>query len=1007
MEQNDKIIPQKILDIQREYEGFIIEDIRVLPEVLSVAYIARHLKTGARLIHLHNNDPENLLALCFRTPPPDDTGLPHILEHTVLCGSKRYPVKDPFVEMLKTSLATFLNAMTYPDKTVYPCASMVEKDFFNLSSVYCDAVFNPLLKEEHFKQEGFHFDFETPGDITSPLIVKGIVYNEMKGVYSSLDGLISRETVRSICPDNAYGKDSGGVPDEIITLTYKRFIDYHHTYYHPSNLFVFLYGNIETIKLLSFLNKQFLSNFNKIDVASSISLQPRWKEPKRKTIPYPIASHEEVREKSAVCLTFLTNDVIDTIKTLAMRVLDFYLLDNAASPLRKALIDSHLGQELTSSGYADYQRDTFFTVGLKGSEPDRADAIEELIFKVLKDEVKKGLDREKLEAAFHRLELSARQITGHYPLRLMDLVFSSWIYEADPLYNLNICSHLNELRKTYKNNPRFFEDVLTELLIENPHFTRLTFIPDPDLSNRQKREFKKKMEEIKSSFSKEELIEIDKEARRLELLQLKPNPPEALKTLPKLSKKEISSEPYELGTQEDDLEGLCVLFTRMQTNELCYLLCAFDISGIELIDDGSLIPYLPLFSEAVVKMGTDKKDYATIAHEEALVSGGISAGVNLGFKIEDDRFFRPIFSMGSNAIKRNLDKMLDIYFERLKRADFSDTARLKDIILQGMVARKSSLIPHGNSYAESYASRTISSKTWLLEEISGISQIRFFDYLSKNFDKASDEIVDKLSKIKRFLLEDSKVFISIVGDEDSYKMCRNRLSKEFSSFIGRGENSKGISESIKRFNDIKTLKDKTIDALVTQTDVSFVAMSMPSLGFKDRLSPTLLLLSRHLSLSYLWEQIRVKNGAYGAKASFSPSLNIFSISSYRDPKIRETLECYLRLIDFVEKDMDLSEDSIEQAIIGTFKLFDRPIRPAQALSLSLNRFMSGEDVNFRRSLRRALLDTTAQDIQELTNKVLKTNIKDARFAVICNSKDLEEVEPQLLDMGFSINKKEI
>ena len=996
-------IPKVMLKLQDEYEGFIIEDIKVLPEVLSIAYIARHLKTGARLIHLHNNDPENLLALCFRTPPPDDTGLPHILEHTVLCGSKRYPVKDPFVEMLKTSLATFLNAMTYPDKTVYPCASMLEKDFFNLSSVYCDAVFNPLLKEEHFKQEGFHFDFEVPGDITSPLTVKGIVYNEMKGVYSSLDGLISRETVKSICPDNAYGKDSGGVPDEIIKLTYERFLQYHHTYYHPSNLFVFLYGNISPIKNLKFLDKEFLSNFDRIEVSSTISCQPRWNKPRKKTILYPIAPHEDTKEKSAICLTFLTNDVIDTIKTLAMRVLDFYLLDNAASPLRKALIDSHLGQELTSSGYADYQRDTFFTVGLKGSEPERADAIEELVFKVLKDEVKKGLDKEKLEAAFHRLELSARQITGHYPLRLMDLVFSSWIYDADPLYNLNICSHLNELRKIYENNPHFFEEILKELLIDNPHFTRLTFVPDPRLSERQKEKFRKKMEEIKSSFTKEELIKIDEEARRLELLQLKPNPPEALKTLPKLSKKDISLEPYELNTKEEQINGLPILFTNMQTNELCYLLCAFDISGIELLDNGGLVSYLPLFSEAVVKMGTDKKDYATLAHEEALVTGGISAGVNLGFKIDDDSFFRPVFSLGANAIKRNLDKMLDIYFDRLKRADFSDKARLKDIILQGMVARKSSIIPHGNSYAESYASRNISPKTSLLEKLSGISQVRFFNYLAKDFDKISDKIIDKLFKIKQFLLNNSAAFISIVGDEDCYNSCQKRIGDELAGFV-RKEELDVIKSNINVNNNDN---NKVLDALITQTDVSFVAMSMPSLGFKDRYSPTLLLLSRHLSFSYLWEQIRVKNGAYGAKASFSPSLNIFSISSYRDPKIKETLECYMKLIDFIEKDMDLSEETMEQAIIGTFKLFDRPIRPAQALSLSLNRFMSGEDLDFRKSIRAALLSTKADDIKDVTNRVLKNNIKRAHFSVICNSKDLESVESKLIDMGFVINKEEI
>ena len=996
-------MPDQTISKGDEYEGFIVEDVTPVRDSLSIAYRMLHIKTGARVLHLHNNDPENLCALAFRTPPPDDTGLPHILEHTVLCGSKKYPVKDPFVEMLKTSLATFLNAMTYPDKTVYPCASMLPKDFFNLASVYCDSVLNPLLTKEHFEQEGHHLDFEKPGDISSPLTVKGIVYNEMKGVYSSLDGLISRETVKSICPDNAYGKDSGGIPDKIIELTYEDFLRYHHTYYHPSNMFVFLYGDIPTAKHLEFLNQNFLKDFDKISVESKIDPQPLWKEPRRYSIPYAVAEHESLTEKAAVCLTFLTNDVTDTIKTLAMRVLDYYLLDNAASPLRKALIDSHLGQELTSSGYADYQRDTFFTVGLKGTEPDRADKIEELIFNVLKKEVSEGLDKEKLSAAFHRLELSARQITGHYPLRLMDLVFSSWIYDADPLYNLNICSHLDELRKHYEKEDSFFEDIISEMILDNPHFTRLTFVPDHNISKKQAEAFQKKMKKIKAQFTEEELKQINDRARELERMQMTPNTPEALSTLPKLSKSDLSPDPHELDTTTEKVHQIPFLFTPMHTNELCYLMMSFDMSGIEDYGTTDLTVYLPLFAEAMVRMGTETKDYAQMAHEEALVTGGINAGVSIGSKVNDPDFYRPVFTLATNAINRNIQPMLDIFFRRLKTLDLSDRARLKDIILQGRMAAKSSLVPNGNHYAASYAAQNLSDKNYLSEKISGVTQVKFYESIASSFDKEQDEIVKHLLEIKDFMLNRSKAFASFVGDRKSADICLKHMQTEVKDLFSQ-HTPKPLRSNCQQAT---SSSQPIIHTLLTQTDISFVAVAMPAIPYNHELAPSLLLLSNQLSLGYLWEQIRVKHGAYGARAAYNPSMATFILSSYRDPKIKETLECYISLYDFIKKDLDLSHKTLDQAIIGTFKALDRPIRPSQAVSLALNRYMNSEDQAFRKLFRTRLLNITNDEVISAADHVLGKGVEKGGIAIISSKDQIASVTDELKGMGFDIKTENL
>ena len=456
-------IPEVLFKEQQSICCFTVKDITSLPEINAKAYQMYHAKSGAHLLYLHTEDKENLFSVAFKTPPHDDTGLPHILEHTVLCGSKKYPVKDPFVELLKTSLATFLNAMTYPDKTVYPCASMNEADFHNLVNVYCDAVFFPLITEKHFKQEGHHYDFSEPGNIESSLSIKGVVYNEMKGVYSDLNGIISKEEAKSLFPNNAYGKDSGGDPDAISSLKYNDFVNFHDTYYHPSNAYFFIYGGFDITKTLEILNKNYLSKFKKIPISSDIKQEPKWKSSIKKIIPYPFSENDDSEKKAAVTVNFLANNLTDTISSLSMSVLENYMLDNSSSPLRKALIDSKLGEALTSSGYADYQRDTYFTAGLKGTKQKNTDQILKLIIDTCNKIIKEGIDKEKLESSFHKIEFHAKEIQSSYPLVLMDRIYNYWLYGADPLCLLKLNDHLKKLREVCKNDSRYFEKIIENI----------------------------------------------------------------------------------------------------------------------------------------------------------------------------------------------------------------------------------------------------------------------------------------------------------------------------------------------------------------------------------------------------------------------------------------------------------------------------------------------------------------------------------------------------------------
>jgi len=956
--------------------GFVVTDVTPLPEMRMVAYQLTHRKSDAGLLHLHTQDPENLFAIAFRTPPPDDTGLPHILEHTALCGSKKYPVKDPFVELLKTSLATFLNAMTYPDKTVYPCASMNEKDFFNLVDVYCDAALSSLITERHFKQEGHHLDFALPGDINSPLIIKGIVYNEMKGAYSDLDGAIERKTKLSICPDNAYGLDSGGDPDVIPTLTYDRFVEFYKTYYHPSNSLIFIYGNIPTEKHLAFLDREHLAAFDSISINTAIAPQPLWKEPRRETVPYPIGPNEDMAKKAAVVLTFLTGDATDMISSLSMTLLNDYLLGNAASPLRKALIDSKLGEDLTDSGYASYQRDTYFSVGLKGTEAKHTEAIANLVRTVCSELVEKGLEEKKVEATFHRLEIASREIYSRYPLLLMDRAYRTWLYDADPLHTLRLNEHLAELRRRYETEKGFFEQQLDRMIVDNPHFTLLTFVPDKDYVSSREKAFQEMMAARKAEMTPEMLAEVAREAGELDELQSAPNSPEALATLPRLALSDVPPEPFELTTTEEKVAGQSLLHTDIFSNGLSYLQLAFDLRGIE----DELLDYLPLYADALMKMGAAGLDYAAMAEREAAFTGGVNAAVSVASSVSDCDFVRPLLVVSAKGLDSRLPQVLEIVADRILRGDLTDTNRLRDIVLQGRLQMRSSIIPSGNYYASLYAARHLSRNCAQAERLQGVTQLRMFEGLVQDVEKDPDIIVNKLSRIRDLLLARGRVCASFVGAEPQ----RQALSGWLSAFLGDlGEGTP--ADETNTFTPVL----QTREGIATPAEVAFSATSLPAVPADHPDAPVLVLLSIHLSYGYLWNEVRVKRGAYGARAGYDSSSGIFNFSSYRDPCINETLETFQGVIDYIDREMDLSEDAMEQTIIGTVKTLDQPIRPGQAVAQTLGRYLRGETAQFRRDFRARLLSLAGEDIRRVAQQLLSPSFRTAPVCVLSSREKLE------------------
>ncbi len=982
-------LPPVTLQTDDVLHGFRVTHITPLQALQTVAYQLTHEKSGARLLHLHNGDPENLFAVAFRTPPPNDTGLPHILEHTVLCGSRKYPVKDPFVELLKTSLATFLNAMTYPDKTVYPCASMNEKDFFNLADVYCDAVFHPLITEAHFKQEGHHFDFATPGDTESPLVIKGIVYNEMKGAYSDLDGTIDRKTKLSICPDNAYGHDSGGDPDQIPSLTYDQFVNFHKTYYHPSNSLIFIYGNIPTEQHLAFLDRIYLSDFSRISIDTTIEAQPRWNGPKQETIPYPIGSEEDPEGKAAVVLTYLTCDITDAIRSLSMFLLSDYLLGNAASPLRKALIDSKLGEDLVQSGYFSYQRDTFFCVGLRGTEAEHTDTLSGLVQEVCSDLVQEGLDKGKVEASFHRLEISSREIQPRYPLLLMDRAYRTWLYDADPLHILQLNEHLKELRRRYETEENFLEAQLEEMIVNNPHYTLLTFTPDSDYVAGRERAFLKRMEEQKGEMSKEELEGLALEAGKLDEMQSAPNTPKALASLPRLSLSDVPPDPFELDTTKEVVAGRPLLLTDIFSNGMGYLNLAFDLRGLE--DD--LVDLLPLFADALTMMGAAGMDYAAMAEREAAHTGGVNASVIMGGRTDHPEFVQPLLILSAKALDEKLPRMLDILSDRFLRGDLADLGRLKDVVLQGRAAWRSDIVPNGNHYASLYASRHLSRSDALAERIGGISQLRTYDGFVNTFDKDQEAIVEKLFRIRDFLLARGRATASFVGAREQQKRLTPWLEELLSALKDEAPEDEQV--------DFEPSMEAR-EGIAAPAEVAFVATAFPAIPAGHPDAPALLLLGFQLSFGYLWNEVRVKRGAYGARAGYEPTSGLFRLASYRDPCIRETLETYESVVSHVHSEMDLSPSTLEQAIIGTIKTLDQPIRPGPAVGLALSRHLRKETPEFRKRFRSRLLSLQGEDFRRVAKETLEPAFRTAPVCVLSSREKLTEANKSLGKKGLSI-----
>jgi len=977
-----KTCPDMTLTTGESLHGFRVLRVEQIPEIRITAYETEHEKTGAKVLHLHSDDRENLYAIGFRTPPGDSTGVPHILEHAVLAGSENYPLKDAFNELHKGTLQTFINAFTYPDKTIYPVASQVRTDYFNLARVYTDLVLYPRLLKETFLQEGHHLAFEEPDDPDTELIISGIVYNEMKGAYSSPDSLMYKIIQENLYPDTPYAFDSGGSPDHIPALTYEQFRAFHRTYYSPSNARFFLYGDIPTADHLAFLS-DILKGFDRIEVHSAITSQPRWQTPSFVQGVYPIDRQENLQRKTAVNMAWMLAENTDDETAILLQITSGILIGSAAGPLRKALIDSGLGEDLSPvSGIERDLKQIAFVVGLRGSDPEKAADVESLVLDTLRNLATRGFDRELVEGTLHQVEFHGKEIVRSaypYGIILMGRVFHTWLYDGDPLTGLNFPRIIDDIRKQWESHPGLFQAVVQKWFIDNPH--RLLSVLKPDKSYQSELEdaFRKKMATLKASLTHEKLAHIQTEALALKKFQSEPDTADAAATLPKLRIGDISRSIERIPTEKTVHYGVTAMMHNLFTNGIAYLDAAFDISDIP----EELQPYLPILGKLMTNMGTAGLDYEQMAKRIVLKTGGIGYQLSAGMTKDGTvTWQKMIFRV--KALHRNVGDAVNILSDILIAGDLSDDARMRDLISERKNGLQASVVPSGHIFARRAAGASLSTAAYRDEQWHGRTQLRFINRLAEQFGAGKKEFHEKLDRLREMIFQKERLFLNMTADSEGLSF----LTEGLADLICRLSSGKGVGNP-----DIPHGSPLHVGVAIP-AQVAYVAMVLPAPSYADPLSASLFLLSRELSSGYLYKQIRVQGGAYGGMSQYDPVSGTFSFLSYRDPHIIRTIDVY-RDAFHVTSEKRLSRDELDKAIIGTIGALDKPMDPSSRGYVAMIRDFTGLTDEDRLKFRNDIMDMDPDRLQKAARDFFTPAAGTAVLAVYADDENLRTANEML------------
>ncbi len=952
---------------------------RNIPELRILARFYRHRRTGAEVLSLINDDENKVFGISFRTPPADSTGVAHILEHSVLCGSRKYPVKEPFVELLKGSLKTFLNAFTYPDKTCYPVASQNVQDFYNLVDVYLDAVFYPRITPAIFQQEGWHYELDDPD---RPLTIKGVVYNEMKGVYSSPDSILAELSQQSLFPDVTYGLDSGGNPNVIPSLTYESFKSFHERLYHPSNARIYFYGDDDPDKRLEIL-QEYLKDFEKASPDSNIPLQPAKDEPRRVVHLFPAGDDEEASSKNGlrgmITVNWLFPETTDLFLNMAFQVLEYILLGMPGSPLRKALIESGFGEDMAGSGLENELRQGFFSTGLKGIRIEDAEKVERLIFNVLSGLVRDGIDPATVEAGLNTIEFRFRENnSGSFPqgLVLMLHSLSTWLYDGDPVGLLAFEAPLNEV-KTRAQSPGFFEELIRRYLLENPHRSTVLVEPEPGLSAKETGKETARLADLKNSFSAEQVREAIDTAAELRRLQSAPDSPEALSKIPVLGISDLSRQNKDIPIEHISLDGVPMLYHDIFTSGIAYIETGFDLRYLPR----ELISYAPLFGRALLEMGTGTEDFVSLSQRISRTTGGMRPEVFTSAVKGRSEPAAWLF-LRAKAMVPKTGELCGILEEVLGGVRLDNRERFLQMVLEEKGRQERRLVPNGHQMINQRIRAHFHQADWVRELTSGISYFQFLGQLAARIENNWDEVLANLEKVRKILISRPAMVLNLTADGKDLAGIEPSLRAVVGA-VPDGTNAKNTweAELFPKFEGI---------SIPAQVNYVGKGANLFDQGYELKGSSKVIV--GYIRTSWLWEKVRVQGGAYGGMCLFDRLSGSLTFVSYRDPNLLKTVENFDGTAGFL-RSADLHPEEIRKAIIGAIGEMDTYMLPDTRGYVSLMRHLTGDDDEGRQKMREQVLGTTERDFREF-GEVLEQVARNGIVKVLGSQASIDTAREQ-------------
>ena len=944
-----------------------------LSDIRSAGYLLRHKKTGARVMLIENEDENKVFNIAFRTPPKNSTGVAHILEHSVLCGSREFPLKDPFVELVKGSLNTFLNAMTYPDKTCYPVASCNDQDFQNLMHVYLDAVFYPNIykKEEIFRQEGWSYQLE---DTEGPLKYNGVVYNEMKGAFSSPDEVLEREIMNSLFPATPYGCESGGDPNHIPELSYEEFLQFHKTYYHPSNSYIYLYGNMDMAEKLEFIDEHYLSAFEKLEVDSALPLQPAFTERKELQLEYPVSESENEEGNAYLAYSTVVGDASDELTAMAFEVLDYALLSAPGAPLKQALLDAQIGMDVYGS-YDDGILQPYFDIVAKGTDPDKKEKFVEIIRTTLEDIVKNGIDKKALKAGINYMEFRYREADfSAWPKGLMyglD-IFGSWLYSDEKAFShvklIPVFEKLKEL-----SGERYFEELIQKYLLDNPHGSVITLVPSKGLAARREKALEEQLQAKLEKMTQEEKEILVEKTKALVEYQEAEEEPGSEKCIPMLKREDIKKEAAGFTNEELNVDGSLFLYHEVPTNGISYLDLMFDLKNLDPED----VPYLGLLKSVLGFVDTAHFSYGELSNEINAETGGISCGVEAFDLADSTEEYKAMFSVRGKVMYPRIDVLFRMIREILNTSKLDDGKRLYEITARVKSRAQANLVSAGHSTAVLRGASYSSPMAAFQDEMAGVGYYQFIEKLEKEFDIRKEELVKKLNVLMTKILRPELLCVSYTGERESLETVMKQV--------------KALKDTL-RTEAVETSSkpmscEKKNEGFTTSGQVQYVARTGNFRKKGYEYTGALDILKVALSYDYLWMNLRVKGGAYGCMSGFKRSGESYFVS-YRDPHLKRTLDVYEGIPEYV-RTFRADEREMTKYIIGTISGKDVPRTPQMQGSISKTAYFCGITEEMMQKERDQILNADVEDIRNLA-PLVEAILSDDAVCVVGSETAIEK-----------------